>query len=375
MPYKVIKTDSEYCVHKENADGSVGEKVACHETKAMADDQVKALYANEADKSVEIEIEVEGGESENETAVVGAIDPMVIGFRAYAQYIESAWEEESQEDLRYSHVREIFGDHIIVAMGYGMNARMFSVPYSIDGEDVEFKTDNMTQVQLKTEWVAKSAEFDINPYTVKSLGADRVGGFAVVWGNENRRDLDNQWFTKNTLGYLDVFKAMGKLPWLFDHAADGKIKSTVVGEIDKMEIVDDIGVWFEAKILEHEIYKKYISKLVQAKALFSSSGALPYSVKVAKSGEITSFSVVEVSGTHHPADHFQVLDGFSVSEMKSRYDKLGIDSTELFADENETEISDDNGQDAEEAAVVDGSKELFELAQDWLELQKLQVEI
>lgn len=372
MPYKIVKTDSEYCVHKENADGSIGEKVACHATKATADDQVKALYASEADKSVEIEIEVDGG-GEDELPVSGAIDPVVIGYRTYAEYIENAWEEKSGEDLRYSHVREVFGDHVIVAMGYGMTARMYSVPYSINGEKVEFAVDSMAQVTLKTEWVAKAASFDMNPYTVKSLGGDRIGGFAVVWGNEKRKDLDEQWFTKSTQGYLDVFKAMKKLPWLFDHAADGKIKSTVVAEIDKMEVVDDIGIWFEAKILEHELYKNYISKLVQAKALFSSSGALPYSVKVAKNGEIISWTVAEVSGTHHPADHFQVLEGYSVSELKAHYDKLGIDSRTLFADENMNEVAENEREDAGEAAVVDVSKELFELAQDWLNLQKLQV--
>ncbi len=232
----------------------------------------------------------------------------------------------------------------------------------------------MTQVELKTEWVAKSTSFDINPYTVKSLGANRIGGFAVVWGNEGKKDIDRQWFTKNTQSYLDIFKAIGKLPWLFDHAADGKIKSTVVGEIDKMEIVDDIGIWFEAKILEHEIYKNYISKLVNAKALYSSSGALPYSVKVAKSGEITSWAISEVSGTHHPADHHQVLEGYSVSELKTHYDKLGIDSTGLFDDEPSIEIDITDQQDAEEAAEIDMDQALRELAQNWLNLQKLQVE-
>ena len=47
MPY-VIEQDKDnksFCVHKENADGSAGEKVKCHPTEAEARAHMKALYA------------------------------------------------------------------------------------------------------------------------------------------------------------------------------------------------------------------------------------------------------------------------------------------------------------------------------------------
>jgi len=46
MPYKVFKENGRYCVHKMNGDMK-GDKVACHGTPKEANDQVKALYANE----------------------------------------------------------------------------------------------------------------------------------------------------------------------------------------------------------------------------------------------------------------------------------------------------------------------------------------
>lgn len=52
MPWKVYADGNQFCVHKQNADGSKGEKVACHPSKEKADAQLRALYANyhEADE-------------------------------------------------------------------------------------------------------------------------------------------------------------------------------------------------------------------------------------------------------------------------------------------------------------------------------------
>lgn len=48
MPYMIehMKDDDRWCVHKENADGSAGEKVKCHPSEAEAKAHMKALYAN-----------------------------------------------------------------------------------------------------------------------------------------------------------------------------------------------------------------------------------------------------------------------------------------------------------------------------------------
>jgi len=297
------------------------------------------------------------------------------GLREWAALIEYSWEHEVDEgELVYSHVTEIFKDHVIVCKGYGPKAKYFMVPYMVaaDGE-VEFDLENKSKVKLQTEWVTKAAKqalLDIaETRCVKALADDRVGGFAVVWGSKEKKDIDDQWFTKDTGGYLDVFKAMGKLPWLFHHAGDGAIKSTVIGEIDKMEIIDDIGIWYESKIIEQEMYKKYVSRFVKSGRLFSSSGALPNAVKASKDGQINFWPIVEVSGTWKPADYHQMDDGQFVSELKAHYKSIGIDSDELFATED-TAGNVGEGQDAEEAPDEMKLGEI-ELAQMWLELQSL----
>lgn len=47
MPYKIVKSGNENCVHKINPDGSMGQKMGCHVSEDSAKQQVSALYANE----------------------------------------------------------------------------------------------------------------------------------------------------------------------------------------------------------------------------------------------------------------------------------------------------------------------------------------
>lgn len=47
MPWVIVPDDGKYCVHKENSDGSPGEKLKCYDSKPEAEDYMRALYANE----------------------------------------------------------------------------------------------------------------------------------------------------------------------------------------------------------------------------------------------------------------------------------------------------------------------------------------
>lgn len=47
MPWKIVPEGGQFCVHKLNADGSVGAQVACHDTEGKAKAQLAALYVNE----------------------------------------------------------------------------------------------------------------------------------------------------------------------------------------------------------------------------------------------------------------------------------------------------------------------------------------
>lgn len=47
MPWDIQKDGEKFCVHKKNADGSMGDRVDCHDDEESAKAQVRALYANE----------------------------------------------------------------------------------------------------------------------------------------------------------------------------------------------------------------------------------------------------------------------------------------------------------------------------------------
>lgn len=368
MPYKIRQEGSQYCVHKENADGSIGEKVACHASQSMAEDQMKALYAAEVDKSVSIEIEIEKEDEEPENEFGFGTIVSEMGYKQKAEYIENLWNDSVKDTIGETDVIDVFDGYLIYKGADGC----YMVSYSIVDNDILFDTKTIAAVEQRTQWMTKSIR-NINPLAVKSLGEGRIGGYAILWGNESQKDLDGQYFTKETEDLLTVFKAMGKIPWLVQHATDDVIKSVPVAEVTTLE-PDESGLWFEAKVIAHDLYKNYVSRLINAGKLFSSVGALPASVKSEKTGFISRFAVVELSGTWSPADPHQVINGYSVSELKTHYDKLGIDSTGLFDDEPSVEIDIIDQQDAEEAAEIDIDQELRELAQNWLNLQKLQVE-
>jgi phage head maturation protease len=303
---------------------------------------------------------------EQEVVESNAMSPAEMGYRSYSAYIESAWETGSS-DLRYSYVRDVFPSHIIVSMEYGAHAAAYKVTYSVGESGVEFDKENMVKVQLKVEWVNKSLS-PKSPLAVKSLGDNKIGGYAIVWGNEAQKDLDGQYFTKDTEDLVTIFKSMGKIPWLVQHAADEVIKSVPVAEVTTLE-PDSTGLWFEAKVIAHDLYRNYVSRLIEAGKLYSSVGALPASVKAEKSGYISRFAVAELSGTWSPADPHQVISGHRVEQLKSFYKDIGVNS-DLFEQESDAE-QDVRQPDAEEAAEMLLSAELIQIEREWLELQNL----
>jgi phage head maturation protease len=295
--------------------------------------------------------------------------PSNYGMIEWVDCVIQSWSREIDEsDFRYSRVTEIYQDHIIASRGYGANALYFKIPYAVGGDGkVSFDSDAKQGVEQKREWVEKSV-FQSSPLAVKSLGDNKIGGYAIVWGNEAQKDLDGQYFTKDTEDLVTIFKSMGKIPWLVQHAADEVIKSVPVAEVTTLE-PDSTGLWFEAKVIAHDLYRNYVSRLIEAGKLYSSVGALPASVKAEKSGYISRFAVAELSGTWSPADPHQVISGHRVEQLKSFYKDIGVNS-DLFEQESDAE-QDVRQPDAEEAAEMLLSAELIQIEREWLELQNL----
>ena len=214
--------------------------------------------------------------------------------------------------------------------------------------------------------------------SIKSLSEDRVGAYGIIWGDETRKDAHGEYFDQETEDILAIFKSMGAIPFLFHHGADGRIKSTVIGIVDTME-PDDVGLWYEAKIKEQEMYKQYVSRLVQEGKLYSSSGTLPAAKAVKQNGHITRWPVMEMTSTWIPAEFRMILGGHSIDEMKSYYKSIGIDDVNFSVEtEEEVETIETEIETADvEDTVVEVEVETVdtESMKKALDLEKLTLEI
>lgn len=159
--------------------------------------------------------------------------------------------------------------------------------------------------------------------TVKRLGGGRIGGYAVLWGDAERRDLTGEFFTQRTQDLETLFRAMGRLPLLYQHAADGALKAAVVGPVDVL-MRDEIGLWYEAQLSMAEQYRQAIDGLIEQGVLGTSSGTLPAARRVNRStGEIERWAIAELSLTPTPAEP-RMMER-PVAEVAAAFKAVGLD--------------------------------------------------
>lgn len=137
---------------------------------------------------------------------------------------------------------------------------------------------------------------------VKRLGGGRIGHYAVLWGDPAKRDLTGEYFTRQTADLETLFRAVGKLPLLYQHTLDDQLKTSVVGLVDVLA-PDDVGLWYEAQLTMAGEYRAAMEELIGAGALGTSSGTLPGARRVdRRTGEIKRWAIAELSLTPTPAE-------------------------------------------------------------------------
>jgi hypothetical protein len=136
--------------------------------------------------------------------------------------------------------------------------------------------------------------------SLKTLNAEegRVGGYLVIWGSPEQRDLQGEYFTPDTDLGLDWYD---QRPVLYHHGLDGNLKAAVIGAIDSLR-ADDIGLWAEAQLDMRQQYVRAVQHLIDRGILGWSSGSLPHLVEVADDGRIKRWPIVEGSLTPTPAE-------------------------------------------------------------------------
>ncbi|MGI8657226.1 MAG: hypothetical protein ACR2K4_00460 [Candidatus Limnocylindria bacterium] len=129
---------------------------------------------------------------------------------------------------------------------------------------------------------------------------DVLEGLAIPFGSPSRRDLQGEYFTKQTDFHFDWYPQDGR-PTLYHHGLDDEVAGETIGRQISHEVKAD-GVWVEVQLAKRSKWVELIRRLLDRDGLGFSSGALPSLVKTSKStGEILSWPWVELSTTPTPA--------------------------------------------------------------------------
>lgn len=311
MPWTKKKNrKGQICVHKEGADGKpIGPSLGCHDTEAEANRQLAALYAQEG-KSL----------SEADLATIKCYE------MAMSSYVP--WSATTlQEALDAEDAREKAEEVWELAQMYKQ------LVDNILGNS-EVKDKGTALVKLAKELAAKLGEQaddddaetkkSVDHSVIKSLTGDRIGGYAVVWGDEAKRDLTKQYFTTKTAELTAIFDAVGRLPWMYQHAMDGTLKTKVSGVVDTLK-PDSIGLWYEAQLKLADDYDQAIKQLIAAGKLKTSSQTLASALEYnEKTGEITRWPIVEITGTPTPAEYRMP----PIEMLKTAYAAVGVENFE-----------------------------------------------
>lgn len=318
MPYNVFEENDKYCVYKIDANGAKQDKIACHDTEEQAEDQVAAIRIAEARENGKAYMEDDEYEDKG-------IKP-----RSYNRIIMEA-ENEFMRNYDSGYVMEVYDNYMIVAR----DGKLWKAPYEMDESCKISDMKEWDEVELDIGFVSK---FEPTLTAIKSVvidGEEFIQAYGAIWGSPQQRDLHKEWFSKSTEELTSVFDQMGKIPFFFQHAADETIKSTVIGEVVEMS-TDDIGLWYRARVREHEAYKRMVKPLLEEKKLYSSTGVLPAAKRVNKmTGQIVRWPIIEITGTHTPAEHRML--GMPIEQVNKVYKSMGLPGFDVDADEQASE--------------------------------------
>ena len=199
--------------------------------------------------------------------------------------------------------------------------------------------------------------FEEDEFTaIKSLSDKRVGGYAVLWGNAEAKDLTGEYFTSDTEELTTIFEAVGKLPFIYHHTLNETLKSRVIGLVDTMKL-DSVGLWYEAELKLSDEYDQAVAKLIKEGRLKTSTQTFGVARKATDDGHITRWPIVEISATPTPAEPRML----AIGEVKGVFAEIGFDVTDVMKDYEEDvpdEVDNAETDQGAEKARLRGALEL-----------------
>ena len=183
----------------------------------------------------------------------------------------------------------------------------------------------------------------------------RIGGYLVKWGSPSERDLQGEYFSKDTDLHLDWYP---RRPVLYHHGLDRSLKSQMIGEIVDL-VPDDEGLWAEAQLDLRQRYVKRVLELVDKGVMGWSSGSISHLVRL-DGQKIVDWPLIEGSLTPTPADP-RILA--SIQPLKSFLEKLSVAEEswtegQASRQKNDGSVEEPNDSAAKEAAANTEDEEM-----------------
>jgi len=236
------------------------------------------------------------------------------------------------ESVESCWVREVYEDRLIVEAPEGLFAYSyetndeggisFGEPVKVEVEYVPVKGgEGAKTAPLQTMWAVKMLGETASHY--------QIGGYGMVWGDEEQRDLSpwkngdgtrGEFFTPETKGLDDL--PVKVITWEHDLDADpdGQPFKEAVGLTEK-EKNDKVGRWIEAQIDKAKQYASALMELVKEGVIHFSSETADHWREVAENGEIKQWRTAGYSLTTHPMEP-RLTD---VSALKAAFEAVGLE--------------------------------------------------
>lgn len=189
MPWMIKKDGDLYCVHKENADGSAGEKVKCHPTEEAAKQHMKALYANATGKE-KMQAAFSSLLSTIKNALHLSDESLDEKVQAVRDGFYQTFDRIYSEPMPGCYVKEVYDGYVIVEEG----EKLYKVKYSFDadGKVVFDARDQWQAVQM--QYVNMQSGFSFTelsadqlleqPLGLKYMDGLAAGTFVCMTGEE-----------------------------------------------------------------------------------------------------------------------------------------------------------------------------------------------
>jgi hypothetical protein len=135
--------------------------------------------------------------------------------------------------------------------------------------------------------------------TVRLLG--------VGFGSKDHRDLDGEFFTKETNFNDEIFQVKGvnydhnPPSWMANPYGSHELRTEFIGT-GKLVETTDAGRWYELEIMKAEEYHEFFMKLINKGFMGASTQSVPGTVTTLPSGEITAWPEVAMALTVQPAN-------------------------------------------------------------------------